>query len=132
MVVGLGGMTSVSTVYPEKLILDCDLFLDDRATLTGFEVTREALALDVIRDVGPRGNYLMEPHTLQHMREIPLSDLVMESRRQGREGAGGVIETAREKIKWIIEHHEPEPLDRAVQVELDQIVAAADREIKAA
>lgn len=132
MVVGLGGMTSVSTVYPEKLILDCDLFLDDRATLTGFEVTREALALDVMRDVGPRGNYLMEPHTLQHMREIPLSDLVMESRRQGREGAGGVIETAREKIKWIIEHHEPEPLDRAVQVELDQIVAAADREIKAA
>ncbi len=132
MVVGLGSMTSASTDYPEKLILDCDLFLDDRATLTGFEVSREALALDVIRDVGPRGNYLMEPHTLQHMREIPLSDLVMESRRQGRKGAGGVIETAREKIKWIIDHHEPEPLDSAVQAELDQIVAAADREIKAA
>lgn len=129
LVVGLGGMASVSTLYPEKLVLDCDLFYDDKATLGGIEVTRETLALDVIKDVGPRGNFLMQEHTLQHMRSIPLSDLVMESRRLAREDAHGVIETAREKVSWILEHHEPEPLPTTMRTELDRIIASADREI---
>jgi hypothetical protein len=38
-------------------------------------------------------------------------------------------EVAREKVDWILENHHPEPLDEAVRVELQRILAAAEREL---
>ena len=130
MVLSFGTTGAARTVYPEALILDCDRFNDSLHTAAGIQVTPETMALDVIRDVGPRGTFIMEDHTLEHMRQIPLSDLVMETRRKGRTSAEGIIETAREQYRWILDNHEPEPLEPKLQSELDRIVAAADREIK--
>lgn len=131
-VVGVGGMAAASTLYPENLVLDCDLYHDFLVTTGGIEVNDQTLALEMIKQVGPRGNYLMERHTLQHMREIPFSELIMETSKKGRTGAGAEIETAREKARWIIDNHRPEPLDAAVQAELQRVLAAADHEIKGA
>jgi trimethylamine--corrinoid protein Co-methyltransferase len=129
-VVGVGNVGSASTTYLENLILDCDLLRDQRITAQGIEVNAETLALDTIRQVGPRGNYLTEPHTLRHMRQIPFSDLIMDATKAGRTTATAEIETARERALWLIANHEPEPVDRLVARELERILAAADREIK--
>ncbi len=130
MVVGMGGMASATVTYPEYLVMDSDQFYDDLAVTAGFEVSSETLALDMIREVGPRGTYLMETHTLDHMREIPLSELIMETQKKGRMEPEGVIETAREKARWIMDNHEPDPLDDATAQELERILARADREIR--
>jgi hypothetical protein len=73
----------------------------------------------------------MEEHTIKSMREIPLSELVMESRKKRNMETDAVIEAARTKAKWILENHHPEPLEPRTQAEIDRIIAAADREIKA-
>jgi len=130
MVVGVGGMASASTLYPENLILDCDLYHDFLITSGGVEVSPETLGLDMVKRVGPRGDYLMEPHTIEHMRRIPFSELILETSRKGRTGAEAELETAREQVKAIIETHRPDPLDSQVENELARIIAAADREIK--
>ena len=39
------------------------------------------------------------------------------------------VEVAREKIRWIIENHRPDPLEENKQAELSRIVAAADKEL---
>lgn len=132
MVVGVGGMASASTLYPENLILDCDLYHDFLVTAGGVEVTQETLALDMIKRVGPRGDYLMEPHTIEHLRRIPFSELILETGRLGRTGATAELETAREQVQAIIETHRPDPLDSEVESELARIIAAADQEIKGA
>jgi trimethylamine--corrinoid protein Co-methyltransferase len=132
MVVGVGGMAAASVMYPENLILDNDLLHDFWVTAGGIEVNDETLALEMIRSVGPRANYLMEAHTLKHMRRIPFSDLIMETSKRERTGATAEIETARERARWIIDNHRPDPLDGAAQVEMDRILAAAEREIKRA
>jgi hypothetical protein len=49
---------------------------------------------------------------------------------KGTDSAEGVIQAAREKTAWILEHHEPEPLDQDSQIELEKIMAASDLEIK--
>ena len=131
-VVGVGNIASASTTYVENLILDCDLLHDQRITAQGIEVNAETLALDLIGRVGPRGNYLMEPNTLQHLRQIPVSDLIMETGKAGRISADAEIETARERARWIMDNHEPDPLDPLAAKELDRIIAAADRELKGA
>jgi hypothetical protein len=38
------------------------------------------------------------------------------------------IEVAREKVAWILENHEPEPLADERQAELDRILQAAEDE----
>lgn len=39
------------------------------------------------------------------------------------------VEVARERVRWIIENHQPEPLEKSQQEELARIVAAADKEL---
>jgi trimethylamine--corrinoid protein Co-methyltransferase len=128
--VGVGGMSAASTLYPENLILDCDIYHDHLITAAGIEVTDETLAIDTIRRVGPRGNFLMEDHTLRHLRRIPFSELILEVSRNGLTGPEAELEAAREKARWILESHRPDPLDEMVQAELVRVLAAADHEIR--
>lgn len=37
--------------------------------LNGFEVARDTLAVDAIREVGPNGFFLQHEHTMQHWRD---------------------------------------------------------------
>jgi hypothetical protein len=39
------------------------------------------------------------------------------------------VEVARERVRWILDNHRPEPLEEAKQAELTRILAAADREL---
>jgi trimethylamine--corrinoid protein Co-methyltransferase len=128
--VGVGGMAAASTLYPENLILDCDIYHDHLVTAAGIEVNDDTLALDVIRRVGPRGNYLLEDHTLRHLRQMHFSDLILETSKNGRLGPDAEIESARETARWILQNHWPEPLDHLTQQELQRIMATADREIR--
>lgn len=41
----------------------------------GFEINKETLALDLIDELGPGGNYLAEEHTVEHCRDHWSSDL---------------------------------------------------------
>jgi trimethylamine--corrinoid protein Co-methyltransferase len=132
MVVGVGGMAAASVLYPENLVLDSDLLHDFWVTTNGIEVTAETLALDMVKRVGPRGNYLMERHTLKHMRQIPFSDLILETTKKGRTGALAEIETARQEAQRILNTHTPNPLEKSKMAELDKIIASADRELKGA
>ena len=84
------------------------------------------MALDVIKNVGPRNHFLMEEHTLKHIRDFRLSPLL---RQEGGEGKfRDPREVALEEFKRIDQTHHPEPLPVEVQSELDRILAAADRE----
>jgi hypothetical protein len=40
------------------------------------------------------------------------------------------LEVAREKVRWILDNYQPEPLAGSQRAELAKILAAADRELK--
>jgi trimethylamine--corrinoid protein Co-methyltransferase len=79
------------------------------------------MALDVIKRVGPGGNFMAEEHTVNYMRaeifEPTLSD------RLGREkwdeqGSKDTRERARELAKNFIENHEPRGLTPAQEKDI--------------
>lgn len=82
--------------------------------------------LDVIRDVGPRGHFLAQKHTRTHIRDFRLSRLLRQKGPGGR--PRDPRDVALEEFKRIDETHHPRPLPRGVLVELDWILAAAERE----
>ncbi len=126
-VTGLGLTQTYTRLYPESLLLDYDLYQKARYSLMRMDIDAEALALDAIDAVGPGGHFLAQKHTRIHMRDAMRRGV---SHQVGLDGKyRDAREYAIEQTKWILAHHQPELLDGAMQLELDRILAAADREL---
>jgi trimethylamine--corrinoid protein Co-methyltransferase len=123
---GMGLLESCTLLYPEAIVLDTDIYHRVRIDAAGLDTSREAMALDVIKAVGPRGHFLSQKHTRDHMRRRRFSPLTNQPKPGG--GYRDAIEVAREKVEWILENHRPEPVDEAVRGEFERILAAAERE----
>jgi trimethylamine--corrinoid protein Co-methyltransferase len=122
---GLGLLKSCTLLYPEEVILDSDIYHRVRIESAGFDTSPEALALDVIKEIGPRGAFLRHRHTRDNMRRRIFSDLTMPPATAGQ--SNDPIEAAKEKIRWILENHLPEPLELHQQKELNHILKMADK-----
>jgi trimethylamine--corrinoid protein Co-methyltransferase len=124
---GLGLRETCTLLYPEALVLDSETYDTALFYAGGMEVSPEEFALDVIKEVGPRGHFLAQKHTRERMRKWQLSELVNQPGKGG--GYRDPIEVAREKTDWILENHHPEPLDEAQQAEFKRILQAAEQEL---
>ena len=95
-------------------------------------MNEETLAVDVIKEVGPGGNYLKHVHTKKHfMKEHLMSKLASKDSWSGWERAGSkdILQRARDRAEEIIETHRPTPLEPEVERELEQIVLQARKEL---
>jgi trimethylamine--corrinoid protein Co-methyltransferase len=102
-----------------------------RAMTRGVMVNDETLALDVIEELGPTGDYLTHPHTLRHLKEpfySKLADKGTYSQWQQR-GATTMEERAARQVDKILKDHEPEPLPADVQRGIREIVEREQRDL---
>jgi trimethylamine--corrinoid protein Co-methyltransferase len=124
---GLGLVESCTLLYPEAVVVDSDVYHRVRLEAAGLDANSKALALDVIKEVGPRGLFLKHRHTREHLRERKFSELTGQADGSGK--MRDPVEVAREKVEAIIQSHYPEPLEDVQKKELTRILAVADREI---
>jgi len=112
----------------EQLVLD-DLMLGLVARyLQGIAVDEEGLALALIDEVGPGGAFATTGHTVRHFRsELQAPGLLERGPRAAWEQAGspGLRESARARVRHILEEHRPVPLAAGIAARLDEIVAEA-------
>ena len=95
-----------------------------RAMTRGVVVDDETLALDVVEELGPTGDYLTNPHTLRHFKEpfySKLADKGTYSQWHER-GATAMEERAAQQVDRILRDHKPEPLPPDVQRGIREIV----------
>ncbi len=123
---GLGLLESCMLLYPESILLDDDLYQRVRVEIAGLEVDPELLSLDVIKNVGPRGSFLKHRHTRDTLHRRLYSDLTGVPAARG--GFRDVVEVAREKVNWILQNHQPQPLETAQRHELSRILEAANHQ----
>jgi trimethylamine--corrinoid protein Co-methyltransferase len=125
-----GGMLKASTLLvPEQIIYDDEIYHTHRVLAQGVDTAGDALALDVIAAVGPRGHYLAQEHTRQHLRRIWLPQLSHPRPPLDGKPLPGIRQRARAEFDRILAEHQPEPLEAAVQAELRAILDAAAREL---
>ena len=65
----MGMLEMGMTMSYEQLLIDQEIVKMIRRILQGIAVNKDTIALDVIKKVGPAGNYLGERHTLKYMRQ---------------------------------------------------------------
>jgi trimethylamine--corrinoid protein Co-methyltransferase len=89
--------------------------------LRGIEVNDETLAVELIKQVGPGGNFLTEPHTVMNMMNEfynpSLADrtLYEEWVAAGRQSAR---DKARQVLDTLIADHHPDPLSENLSKEI--------------
>jgi trimethylamine--corrinoid protein Co-methyltransferase len=95
-----------------------------RAATAGVPVDDETLALDVIDELGPTGDYLSHEHTLRHYKEPFYSSLADKGTYSQWERRGGTTmeERAARQVEEILASHQPEPLPPDVQRDVKRIV----------
>jgi trimethylamine--corrinoid protein Co-methyltransferase len=95
-----------------------------RAATAGIVVDDETLALDVIGELGPTGDYLTHEHTLRHLKEPFYSELADKGTySQWRDkGATSMEERAAHAVDLILKGHQPDPLPSSLRRDLRKIV----------
>lgn len=108
----------------EQLVICDELISYVKRFMSGMEINDETLALDVIDEVGPYGDFLGNLHTYNHFKEdwypalFDRSDYCV----WAAAGAKTTRQRAKERLEKILVEHQPEPLPADVQQEIDKIV----------
>lgn len=119
------------TMSYEQLLIDQEFVKMIRRVLQGIAVNPDTIALDVIKAVGPAGNYLSQKHTRQYMRsELSTTKLINRRMRDNwvSRGAKDIAATAREEAIRILETYKPTPLAPDVQKRIHDIVLEGEEE----
>jgi trimethylamine---corrinoid protein Co-methyltransferase len=127
MLLGVGLLHGSRIWSYEQMIMDCEIFSIIHKVMQGVQVNDETLALDVIRKVGPEGNFLSQKHTLKHMRELFVPKYF--DRRPyniWEEKRDGATDWAHTKAVQILQSHQPEPLDSTLLTELHNMISTLE------
>ena len=116
---------------PVVAIIDNDVARMVGRMLDGINVTDRTLAVDLIEEVGPLpGQFLDKEHTRVIWKEEQLvPDLVdrLPYPQWIKQGKKAIIKRARERFKEILATHEPPPLTKEQNEEIDKILEEAKK-----
>ena len=112
----------------EQLVASNEIIGMVRRIIGGFEIDEESLALDLIDEVGPGGEFLTSRHTLKHFRENWMPELLCRSayEKWEMEGKKDLGTKAGEKARFILDNHVPPPLPGDVCERLREIIESMD------
>jgi trimethylamine--corrinoid protein Co-methyltransferase len=126
----LGHLENAVTFSPQQLVIDNEVAGCVRQMLNGFEVNKDTLAVEVIKQVGPNGNFLDQEHTLNYLRKEVFPSKMFD--RLGWSAAAersvhGIEEKAKLVAADLMRKASPPPLSPEQEAAIDQVVVEAWR-----
>jgi trimethylamine--corrinoid protein Co-methyltransferase len=115
----------------EKFVIDCETLQQVMHYMKPVPTTEADVAVDAIREVGPRGHFFGAEHTQERYETAFYSPFLSDWRNYENWAAHGSIETpqrANAIWKQILQEYEPPPLDPAIEEELRAFVDRRKRE----
>jgi trimethylamine---corrinoid protein Co-methyltransferase len=113
---------------PEMMVLCNEIIGMNRRFMQGVRLDDTSLALDVIDELGPGGEFLSHEHTLENWRQAWLPRLF--DRRSWNtwqeQGAPAFGERLRDQTVALLDEHQVQPLPDGVEAEIDHILKSRD------
>jgi len=112
------------------MVLDAEFARMIKHAINGIPVDDETLAVNVINEVGPFGDFLCHKHTLQRMRAQSQPQFIDRTMRETweKKGSPNLHQKALEKVKHILKTHVPAPLPQEVRQKIHSIVLESEKE----
>jgi trimethylamine--corrinoid protein Co-methyltransferase len=129
---GIGCLESGMTTSFELIAMTDEIIGMLRRILRGVNTDPEHLALDVIHEVGPGGEFLTHQHTVTHCREMWDSELIERSSYEAwsKKGSKTLGQRIREKVQGILKSHKPAPLSVEKSKAISEVLQTRERNIR--
>jgi len=131
LIYGAGMLDSGLIFSYAQLVIDNDIFKMIRKVMQGMHVDDENLAVDIIKSVGPGGDFLMQDHTVKYMRSLPSVPKLIERGNRERwllRGGKDMTQRAAERAADILAKHKPMLLTDRIKSALHTIVEESEAE----
>jgi trimethylamine--corrinoid protein Co-methyltransferase len=120
VVVNTGMFSNALTVSLEQVLIDAEIISMLRRIKRGIEVNEDNLAIDAIKRVGIKGEFLTDPHTLSHFRNELWNTRNRLFQRDKfdkwkESGALEVVDLAHRRVEEILSQ-EPQPIPEQDQL----------------
>ncbi len=131
LIYGTGMVDSGMALDYGKLIMDDEINTTIKHIVKGFEVNEETLSLDLIKEVGHRGNYLTHPSTFKHCADAMTPRLMNRVNYDRWKSAGStdLHQRAMEKARDLLKNHAPKVLPVQTRKEIDEIIRETEKEL---
>lgn len=127
MLLGVGLLHGSRIWSFEQMLMDCEIFDIIHKMMQGIEVNEQSIAMEVIRAVGPGGNFLTQKHTKKNMRNLWIPKYMDRRPYETWESEkDGARDWARTEARRILATHQPDPLDPKLSAELRRIIATME------
>ncbi|MEJ2025043.1 MAG: trimethylamine methyltransferase family protein, partial [Deltaproteobacteria bacterium] len=134
IIYGAGCFESGLSFDYAKLLMDCEEIRMIQQTIKGITITDYEMAVQVIKEVGPGGEFLTHQHTYENMKKMSRPRLFDRRKRESwREETGGrtLTERAYEEARHILENHRPPTLPDGAAEDMRAIIEAYESELSA-
>lgn len=128
----IGMMEQMLLASYEQCVIDNEILGAAFKIVEGLEVNRNTIAIDVIREVGPGGNYLTHEHTLKYFRKVRwFPKITNREKWEGWEakGAKNMRQRAREEAQRILAEHHPQYLMKKQIEEIEKIASGSQKRL---
>ena len=119
---------------PAAIVMSDEIISYVKRVIRGFDITREKIGLDVIRKVGPGGDFMTQRHTADHFRQELWRPKFLNRdtpKAWMEKGGKSYEEIVVQKALDILATYRAEPLPKDVQQTIDEIASEAAGELAA-
>ncbi|OKY78403.1 MAG: Trimethylamine:corrinoid methyltransferase, MttB2 [Candidatus Methanohalarchaeum thermophilum] len=89
----------------------------------GVDVNEDTLAFDLVKKIGPGGDFVSTEHTQNNLDKIFSPEFLKREKMDFlRDKSKKAMKKVRKKMKSILEEHEPKPLSSSTQEKIDQVI----------
>lgn len=134
IIFGLGAIDSLITFDYAAMLLGAEQADRLMRVVNGITINDETMALDLIHEVGPGGEYLSKRHTFEHMREMSSAGLFSRSNRDentNKPKRKYIVDQAYEKALKTMKEHTPMPMAPGADKQIADLILAYEEELKA-
>jgi trimethylamine--corrinoid protein Co-methyltransferase len=129
MVSGVGMMDFESCLSYEKLVIDAEIIGMAKRLIAGIDGRQNPIALEIMQELGHKGNYLGHRHTRKWFREefyIP-SEVIDRDTLEAweKKGSKSTWERAQERVDDLLANYQPSTMSGEIKQELRVITTRA-------
>jgi trimethylamine--corrinoid protein Co-methyltransferase len=129
MVTGAGMMDFESCLSCEKLVVDAEIIGMAKRLIAGIDGRQTPIALDIVRDLGHKADYLGHPHTMKWFRDelyIPSEVIDRDTLEEWeKKGSKSTWERAQDRVNSLLAQYQPSPISDEVRKELRDLTTKA-------
>lgn len=130
IIYGLGMLEMGMTISYSQLLMDAEMAEMMLYSMDGIVVNDETLSVDVIKEIGPRGDFLSHMNTFENMHIQSKPKLIDRLTRDRWKEAGSLDMEARalEAARKLLAEWQPEPLSEEARKRVRAVINAAERD----